>query len=40
MRLMEGVPESCGKTVYNSVIMGCQYSWDASQNGGNYYKSH
>jgi hypothetical protein len=34
MRLMEGVPESCGKIIYNSVITECQYSWDVSQNGG------
>lgn len=37
MRLMEGVLENCGKTVSDSVMMECQYSWDAHQNGGDYF---
>lgn len=37
MRLMEEVPgTSYSWVTYNSVIMECQYSWDASQKVGNY----
>lgn len=41
MRPVEGVPgTSVAGSLDNSAIMECQYSWDVSQSGGNYFENH